>query len=91
MLTTDEAIAIGVRKYRDLYPEGTIPAKFEDEAVLGATVGTTTTAVHVTFGIKGRRDPFYLFKAVVDRQTREVTVEIAADWRRPNLNELDST
>jgi hypothetical protein len=91
MLTSDEAITAGVRKYRELYPKGTIPPDLEDKAVLGATPGQATTSVYMTFSIRGRRAPFYLFEALVDRTTGETVVETAADWHELTSMELDNS
>jgi hypothetical protein len=91
MLTSDEAISVGLRKYRELYPEGTIPADLEDKAGLGASPGARMVSVYVTFGIRGQREPFWLFKATVDRTTGETTVDIAADWHELTCMEFDNS
>ena len=70
---------------------GTIPADLEDQAGLGATPGPKTTSVYMTFSIRGEREPFYLFKATVDRTTGETIVEMAADWHELTRLELDDT
>lgn len=80
-LSTEEAIAIGCRKYRDIYPNGLIPIALEEQGVLGATPDDSHVNVHVTFWIEGKKDPFYLFCASVDRSCGAVSVEIAEDWR----------
>ena len=81
MMTQDEAIAIGCRKYRELYPKGMIPAELEEQGVLGAIPGQPDMTVHVTFWFKGERDPFFLFRAIINRESGDVTVLDAADWR----------
>jgi hypothetical protein len=81
MFSNDEGITIGLRRYRELFREGMIPFDLEDRAVLSATPGDLATIIHVTYSIRGQRDPFYLFKASVDRATGDVTVLIAADWK----------
>jgi hypothetical protein len=91
MLDDEEAITIGLRKYRELYPEGTIPAQLEDIACLGATPGRDVVAVHVTFSIKSQADPFYLFRANVDKATGHIVVESAADWQELSRLELDNS
>jgi hypothetical protein len=89
MLTSDEAITVGVRKYRELYPEGAIPQDLEDLGGLGVSPGQKVVSVYVTYSIRGKTAPFYLFKALIDRETGEVTVAIAADWRELTRMELD--
>ncbi|HUT08937.1 MAG TPA: hypothetical protein VMY42_00430 [Thermoguttaceae bacterium] len=91
MLTNDEAITVGVRKYRELYPEGTLPLALEEAGVLGATPGKLATTIHVTFSIEGETEPFYLFRASVNRASGEVTIEDAADWRYLQGKQLDSS
>jgi hypothetical protein len=89
MLTNDVAITVGVRKYRELYPEGAMPADLEEKGVLGATPGQYATSVHVTFSIRGKREPFCLFSAIIDRATGDTTVETAANWQELTQLELD--
>lgn len=91
MLTNDEAITVGIRKYRELYPKGMIPPDLEDKAVLGATPGPKTTSVYMTYSIRGQRMPFFLFNAVVDRMTGETLVETAADWHELTSMDLDNS
>ena len=81
MLTSDEAIAVGCRKFRELYPSGMIPASIEEYAVLGVTPGDDSIIVHVTCWFAGASDPFYLFRSSVNRQSGQVIVTEAADWR----------
>jgi len=76
MLSEDEALTAGLRKYRDVFPPGTLPPNLEDEAVLTQTPGKETTLVHVTLSLRGQREPFVLFRATVSRLSGEVTVEI---------------
>jgi hypothetical protein len=89
MITQDEALTIGLRKYRDVFPPGTLPSDLEDAAVLTQIPGKTTTVVLVTFSLRGQRDPFVLFRATVSRLSGDVRVETAADWHALQGSELD--
>lgn len=80
MMTSDEAMAVGCRKYRELYPEGLIPSDLEEHGVLGSTPGDSCVTVHVTFWFEGESEPFYLFRASVDRESGDISVMDAADW-----------
>lgn len=80
MLTSDEAIAIGCKKYRELYPKGRIPAAIEEHAVLGATPNGSSVIVHITYWFERESEPFYLFRASVDRESGDVSVTNAEDW-----------
>ena len=80
MLTSDEAIAIGCKTYRELYPKGTIPADIEENAVLGATPDGSSVTVHVTYWFEGESEPFNLFRASVNRESGDVSVTSAEDW-----------
>lgn len=91
MLTTDEAITLGLEKYRELYPAGVIPKSLEDAGVLSAIPGRQMTTVLVAYWLHQQRDPFILFKATVDRESGKVAVETAADWRDLNGKELDDS
>jgi hypothetical protein len=89
MLSHDEAITLGVRKYRELYPKGAIPHGLEEKGVLGATADGTTTSVHLAFWLRGQRDPLVLFKASVSRSNGEVTVQTNADWHQLEGKEFE--
>ena len=91
MLTSDEAIAVGVRKYRELYPKGMIPKELEDSGCLNAIPGREKTTVLLAYFFRNQREPFILFKASVDRQNGEVFVETAADWRELIGKQLDDS
>jgi len=89
VLTSDEAITVGVRTYRELYPEGMIPKALEDSGVLNAIPGREETTVLVAYFLRHEREPFILFKAVVDHHGGQVAVETAADWSSLIGKELD--
>jgi hypothetical protein len=91
MLTTDEAITLGIRKYRELYPDGVIPKTLEDAGVLNAIPGREKTIVLVAYSLRNQREPFILFKAIVDLQSGKVAVEAAADWHELSGKELDDS
>lgn len=78
MISSDEAIALGCEKYREIYPLGLIPDHLENEACLGVTPGNVLT-VHATFCVEGKRDPYCLFEVKIDRLNGTVTVQIADD------------
>ncbi|QDT78572.1 hypothetical protein Mal35_20210 [Gimesia maris] len=80
MLTSEEAIVIGCKKYRELYPKGMIPAAIEEHAVLGATPNGSSVTIHVTYWFEGESEPFYLFRASVNRESGDVTVTNTEDW-----------
>ncbi|HBN75389.1 MAG TPA: hypothetical protein DD473_06145 [Planctomycetaceae bacterium] len=79
-MSFDDAITVGVKKYRELYPEGMIPKNLEDEGVLGAVPGNENVEVHVTYWFEGASEPFYLFRASVNRESGDVSVTNAEDW-----------
>ena len=58
MLSLDEALTIGLRKYRDVFPPGTLPSGLEEAAVLTQISGKTATVVLVTFSLREYREPF---------------------------------
>jgi hypothetical protein len=91
MLTADEAITIGYKKYRELYPKGEIPAHVEENGVLGATPNDSFVMVHVTFWFEGENEPFYLFQASVDRATGNVSVLDSKDWHVLEDKTFDSS
>ncbi len=91
MLSLDEALTMALRKYREACPQGAIPARLEDAAVLTQIPGDRTATVVVSFNIRGVHDPFVLFQAVVDREAGEVSVVTARDWRELAGTELDDS
>ena len=91
MLTSDEAITLGVKTYRELYPEGMIPKALEDAGGLCAIPDREKTTVLVAYSLRNQREPFILFKVVVDRQSGQVAVETAADWHELSGKELDDS
>ena len=64
-----------------MYPKGLIPSDLEEHGVLGATPGDTHVTVHITYWFEGESEPFYLFRASVDRTSGEVSVTDADNWR----------
>ena len=80
MLYTEEAISIGCKKYRELYPENLMPFYLEEQGVLGVTNKGTHVEVHVTFWEEGQKEPFFLFLASVELSSGSVTVNVAEDW-----------
>jgi len=91
MLSLDEALTVGLRKYREVYPQGSIPPQLEDAAVLSQIPGDRTAVVLVSFSIRGAHDPFVLFQAVVDREAGDARVVTACDWRQLDGRELDES
>ncbi|MFO1020003.1 MAG: hypothetical protein U0903_04820 [Planctomycetales bacterium] len=91
MLSSDEAIAMGCKKYRELYPVGTIPRDLEEQGVLGATPEGLRVFVYITYWFAGERQPFYLFKVSVDRLSGETRIEHAEDWRELVGREFDNS
>lgn len=91
MITQDEALTIGLRKYRESFPPGSIPSSLEEAATLTHVPGKTDTTVLITFSLRRERDPFVLFKALVSRLSGEVRVETSADWHDLLGLELDDS
>lgn len=91
MLTWDEAIALGCRKYRELYPVGTIPSELEEQGVLGSNAEGLLVSVHVTYWLDGASEPFYLFRASVHRESGDVSVINAEDWHALSNKALDNS
>jgi len=91
MLSLDEALTIGLGKYREAYPQGAMPTGLEDVAVLSQIPGDRTATVVVSFNIRGAHDPFVLFQAVVDREAGVASVVTARDWRELEGRELDES
>lgn len=91
MISQEEALTIGLRKYRELFPPNTIPPELEDAAILSQIPGKTMNSVLVTFSLHGNPVPFVLFKAAVSRVSGEVTVETVADWHELKGQRLDES
>lgn len=91
MLSLDEVLTVGLRKYREAYPQGTMPTRLEDAAVLSQIPGDRTVTVVVSFNIRGVHDPFVLFQAVVEREAGVASVVTARDWRELEGRELDES
>jgi hypothetical protein len=91
MINQDEALTIGLRKYRETFPPGLLPSELEDAAVLTQIPGRTTTEVLVTFSLREQREPFVLFRATVSRLSGQVKVEKTADWHELQGKELDQS
>lgn len=89
MLTIDDSITIGLRKYREIYPQGEIPESLEEESVLSAVPGDKKVTVIISFSIRNQQSPYVLFKAEVDRNSSETTVITTSDWRFLLTQELD--
>lgn len=91
MISQDEGLTIGLRKYKDVFPAGTLPTYLEEAAILTQIPGETTTAVLVTFSLHGQREPFVLFSATVSRVSGDVTVETIGDWHDLQGKKLDNS
>ncbi len=89
MISQDEGLTVGLRKYRELFPLGTLPTALEDAAILTHYPGMAESVVLVTFGLRGQTLPYVLFKASVSRETGKVTVETLGDWHEVQVAQLD--
>lgn len=90
MITTDAALTIGLRKYRELFPQGTIPSHLEEAAILTHIPDREVTTLLVTFSVQGQREPFVLFKAVISCSTGEVIIDTIGDWHELENKKLDN-
>jgi hypothetical protein len=91
MISQDEALTLGLRKYRDVFPAGVIPAELEDAAILNGRPGQHVTTILVSFSLRARREPFILFEADICRRTGEVKVKTIADWHELPDEDLDDS
>lgn len=76
MISLDEAITIGLKRYRECYPPETIPKDLESKADLTGTPGEQQHIVNVSYSVVKDADPFVLFQANVERATGKVTVNL---------------
>jgi hypothetical protein len=91
MISQDEALTLGLRKYRDVFPGGVMPAELEDAAVLSQLVSREVSTIVVSFSLRARREPFILFKADICRRSGEVTVKTITDWHDLADEDLDKS
>jgi hypothetical protein len=82
MLTFDEALNLALRKYRELYPKGTLTTDQEDHMCLTATAAPSDQcySVIVSFNVRGQSHPFVFFHANVNTDTQVVYVRVAQDF-----------
>jgi hypothetical protein len=90
-MTQDDALTIGLGKYREYFPPGKIPRFLEDAAVLTQIPGKEETTVLITFDLRGEKKPFVLFRAAVSRDSGEVRVEQLSDWHELLGRDLDNS
>ena len=74
MLTPEESRRIGLQKYRELYPRGTVPEDIESRVSITVLVGSKEHRVCLSYWLEGRRNPLPFFEVVVDRVTSATTV-----------------
>lgn len=85
---TDEALTLGLRKYRELYPVGAVPAAVEEQASLNVWPGNNEDVVVMAYWLKDQVQPFVFFQAEVARDTGKVEVLVAQPAASISLDEL---
>ncbi len=76
-LSLDDAITIGLREFREIYPDGAIPIEIEDQINLTAQPGDEWHRVLVTFSINETPEPFIFFECRVSAESGNAKVLIA--------------
>lgn len=74
MDSMDRAVSTGLRKYRELYPEGLIASEVENRAILSVDPEAERFVVNLVYWLRDRIDPFYFFQVAVSKKTDEVVV-----------------
>ena len=74
MLSEDDALKVGLARYRELYPSGVVPKEIESHATFTVKPGKVTHVVLVCYWIKGEDHPLVFFEAEVNRSSEAVNV-----------------
>ncbi len=70
----DRAVSTGLRKYRELYPEGVIASEVENRAILSVDSEAEQVVVNLVYWLRDRTDPFYFFQVAVNKKTDEAVI-----------------
>ncbi len=58
-----------------------IPNDLEDQGILGGIPADESVGVSITYWLEGASEPFYWFRAFVNRESVDVSVTNAENWR----------
>jgi hypothetical protein len=70
----DDAVTIGLRVFRDRYPEGEIPVSIEAEMNLSAQPGYEQHRVLVSLSIQGEKEQWVFFECAVSRESGDAHI-----------------
>ena len=84
------ALGLALQRYRELYPEGTVPKEVEARAIQSHSTPDPDYRCSVCYWLKGQvREPLTFFRARVNAHTGDVTVEVALDPTAVSLARLE--
>lgn len=78
-LRSEDAQAIGLAKFQQIYPNGTISKEILKEASVNVSCERDACTLFLAFWLRERFDPYIFFEVTIDRYTSETTVVIAED------------
>ena len=76
-MNRNEALAIAMCKYREIFPVGSIPPEVEQIGALSVLQRNHWLAVVIIYAFKGSAEPYVLFHANVDTSSGEVRLKKA--------------
>lgn len=76
-MNRNEALAIAMRKYREIFPEGSIRREVEQIGAMSVLQRNQWVAVVIIYAFKGSAEPYVLFHANVDTSSGEVRLKRA--------------
>jgi hypothetical protein len=74
-MNRNEAMTAAMRKYREIFPEGSIPPTIEQIGALSVLQRNHWVAVIIVYAFKGNAKPYVLFHANVDTSSGEVRLK----------------
>lgn len=73
-IDTDEALRLGLRRYRDLHAEGTISADIEDRLTFNVRPDRLKHTVQLCIWGAEEANPHIVFETIIDRETGSILV-----------------
>lgn len=73
-LTADEALRLGLLKFRELHAEGSIPAALVERFTFNIRPSAREHTMQICLWESEERQPLIYFEAIIDRETRSVRV-----------------
>lgn len=73
-LTADEALRIGLLKFRELHAEGSIPAAVAERFTFNIRPSAREHTLQICLWESEERQPLIYFEAIIDRENRSVRV-----------------